>query len=120
MESRHNPEEKPYRIAGNISSGETISFGDAYALIPLQKVLALTYFRAQHPKLTIDPLHPDTVDPAVRTDAMMLWLAGDVNSLSARFRAYSNSHAKESISIDEMNIEELLKAIDGSSDKTVH
>lgn len=107
---RHTPAEAP-----------VISFGDPSALMPLQAVLALTYFHAQHPELAIDTTHPDAVDRTVRNAAMMLWLEGGDTSPSARFRAYADAHPSESISItDEDEIEKLCATLVADPNPTVH
>lgn len=116
MESIPTPDHRPHA-----PTLETISLGDKDALIPFQAVLALTYFHAHHPELSIDETHPDTVDRSVRNDAMMLWLEGGGESLSARFRTYADSHPDEMVSIgDKEKIERIFEALGVDPDTTVH
>lgn len=112
---------QPYRVAGNVRSEESISFGDTFALIPLQKILAFKYYSEQHPELDIDPFHPDTVDRDTRNKAMELWLeGGDNHSIAARFRNFANAHAHESISIrDEEKLEKIFVEL-RTEDQSIH
>lgn len=98
-----------------------ISLGDSSALMPLQAVLALTHFHTLHPELSIDTTHPNAVDRVLRSEAMNLWLEGDEESLSARFREYADAHPTETISItDQDEIGHLFEALGAPLNPTVH